>query len=73
MSWIYLAHALDQWWAVVKAVINFRVSYKAEDVLTNSDCTFFCRSCLFLLPLVSFFPPAGMTFIEFRLVTIFVM
>jgi len=35
VDWIYLAQDRDQWWALVKTVMNLRVPLEAMNSLTN--------------------------------------
>lgn len=78
MNWIYLAYALDQWWALVKKVINYRVPLNAENL---TEGLLACHEGLqfidflflsFLSLSLPRFSPSGMTFILFRVVTFFV-
>jgi len=34
VNWVHVFQNMDQWWAVVNTVMNFRVPYNVEDFLT---------------------------------------
>jgi hypothetical protein len=35
VKWIHLAQNRDQWWALVKTIMNLRIPYKAGNFFTN--------------------------------------
>jgi hypothetical protein len=46
MDWIGSTHERDRWWALVIAVINFRVPYNAWNILTSCKPFSFSRRTL---------------------------
>jgi len=46
MDWIDLARDMDRWWALVTAVMNFRVTYNAGKFLTGRKPVSFSISML---------------------------